>query len=122
MSQVYLKMKIMSLTAEAKIIRREERRWYGGSTLRAGLHGHRVWDVRTEARVALLAYGYLRGKTYAQLEVNPRFPPSWARVRDLVVKYGDDKRVPREVLEAWGSDTTPLVRAGPSQRVGGVKV
>ncbi len=52
--KTYLKIKISSLAAEARIIRREEQRWPGDHQIRTGLHEHRVIDVRREARSALL--------------------------------------------------------------------
>lgn len=101
MSQTYLKIKIMSLAAEARIIRREELRWYGGSSLRSGLRSHRVHEVRSEARVALLAYGYLRGRAYAAIETHPLVQPDLSRVTTLAVKYGPDKRLTRDTILAW---------------------
>ncbi len=109
MSHVYLKMKIMSLAAEARIIRREELRWYGGSSLRVGLRTHRVGDVRSEARHALLAYGFLRGRAYAVLEA-ALSEPTWARVASLAAKYGDRRTTP-QVIEAWAKEPTPVKKA-----------
>lgn len=108
MSQIYLKIKIMSLAAEAKIIRKEEQRWYGASELRTSLRSHRVHDVRSEARVALLAYGYLRGRAYATLESRPLSAPSWERVAGLVKKYGSVTKVEKKELEAWAQGDTAL--------------
>ena len=61
-----LKVKIKALAAEARIIRREERRSSGW--LRDQLASHRMVTVRNEARASLLAYGFIRGKTLAQME------------------------------------------------------
>lgn len=100
--RIYLKIKICSLAEEAKIIRRHERRlkakprapgelppaaWWG-------LNSHRRFDVRTEQRAALLAYGFLRGRRYRQIEAKCHEPPDWKRVCQLVDKFGgmsDDK-------------------------------
>lgn len=105
MSRVYLKIKVMSLAAEARIIRREEKKWPGQGektgAIRHGLHHHRVWDVRQEARAALVAYGFVRGRTYAAVEGGAKEPPSWGRVLTLVNRYGDNPKVTREELEAW---------------------
>ncbi len=111
MSITYLKIKIMSLAAEARIIRREEQRWYGASDLRRGLRNHRVYEVRTEARAALLAYGYLRGRTYAALETKPAINPSWERVVSLVKKYGSEPKVDQKTLEAWAENEVRLESA-----------
>lgn len=78
---VYLKVKIKSLAEEAKIIRAMEkkatkRNWTHVEPrlgyefkIANGLHYHRTHDVRNEARASQLAYGFLRGKKYATLEI-----------------------------------------------------
>ena len=113
MSTIYLRVKINSLTEEAKIIRREEhrrryqkvkgpdgkiykRRVVTGDTIFWGLRTHRTEELRLEARATYLAYAFLRGTPYAQVEENPHWkratrskhPPSWPRIAELVVKYG----------------------------------
>ncbi len=75
MSIKFLKVKIKSLAAEAKIIRLEEKRSSGD--VRNSLHNHRVIEVRDESRCALIAYAFLRNKR----------PPS------LLKRQGDMKRV-----------------------------
>jgi hypothetical protein len=79
--KLYLKMKIMSLAAEARIIRTEEKKWPGEHAVRNGLHQHRIRDVRSEARHALLAYGFLRGRDYRRLERKAARAPDWERVQ-----------------------------------------
>lgn len=81
-----LRVKVKSLAAEAKIIRREELRTHGA--LRDELYLHRVGVVRREARSAHLAYGFIRGRTYLQLEAKCHKAPSWDDVRRLCKKYG----------------------------------
>lgn len=88
---VYLKIKIKSLADEARTIRLEEKRWPGKSPERQGLYEHRILDVRKEARSAQLAYGYLRGRLYKQLENHTRKPIDFKRVIDLAAKYGPEK-------------------------------
>lgn len=84
----YLKIKIKSLAAEAQIIRHEEKKYWGGSALRTGLHLHRVHEVRSECRSAGLAYGFLRGKhSYTAIEASTHTKPDWKRVEALVLKY-----------------------------------
>lgn len=104
--QTYLKIKIKSLAAEARIIRHEELKTNGRrrflSAVQApaekvealngtfiGLHRHRTFDVRNEARAAQLAYGFLRQRPYRTLE-SKGFPPSAIRTRamQLAIKYG----------------------------------
>lgn len=98
-----LKVKIKSLAAEARIIRLEEKRSLGRRVgpgvfkgrrewLFLSLRHHRVKDVRGEQRHSLLAYAYLRGRSYASAEgTRPREwwrEPSWERVAELVRKFG----------------------------------
>jgi hypothetical protein len=101
MSKTYLKIKIKSLAAEARIIRHEEKKWPGPSDVRLGLHSHRVNDVRSEARAAQLAYGYLRGRSYSAMEFNPHAEPNWGRVAALISKYGPVAKVAAEAVLEW---------------------
>lgn len=106
MNKVHLKIKIKSLAAEAQIIRREEQIWKARKErvehriitsddetsyiewhpTYSSLRGHRVGTVREEARSALLAYGYLRGRTYRQIERFCYEPPNWQRIAQLAGK------------------------------------
>lgn len=53
-----------------------------------GLRHHRTVDVRDETRAALLAYGFLRGKKYRELEPNALSEPDWGRVFAIARKFG----------------------------------
>ena len=106
---VYLKVKIKSLAEEARIIRKEEvklkrrsvpYRPEGWERTLTGLHHHRIWDVRREARATHLAYGFLRGRALAQIEGNAKTCPPWSRVEAMVKKYGDLHAVD-EPLKKW---------------------
>lgn len=122
----YLKIKIASLAAEAVLIRNEENRYrfktktvyspagtYKDVTPRAmtplqteifwGLRNHRKIDVASESRSALIAYGYLRGRSYFSIEAKPRTEPDWTRVRELVTKYGKKTGagLTWEAIDAW---------------------
>lgn len=100
--KVYLKIKIMSLAAEARIIRAEEKKWPGEHVARIGLHEHRIHSVRPEARHALLAYGFLRGRSYRQLERTAAQPPDWERVGQLIEKFGGGGvRLLRQRFAEW---------------------
>lgn len=85
--RIYLKVKVKSLAAEAKLIRAEEHK---NPRHREGLSRHRRSVVRGEARHTLLAYGFLRGKTYQQMEQRVRDDvyPDFQRVWRMVEKYG----------------------------------
>lgn len=99
--KTYLKIKIKSLAEEARIIRAEEKKWPGQSEIRTGLHLHRVGEVRRESRVALLAYGFLRGRARDRIEKSER-QPDWDRVQKLIEKYGtEDRRLLAQRFAAW---------------------
>ena len=85
--RTYLKVKIKSLAAEAKIIRTEEKRARRPG-LRRGLEDHRKGIVRTESRHTHLAYGFIRGREYHQMESSTHETPNWEKVRKMVEKYG----------------------------------
>lgn len=85
--RIYLRVKINSLAAEAKIIRKEEKRCKTQS-IREGLYRHRIDVVRHEARHTNLAYGFLRGIEYRKMEPITHIAPDWAKVRRMVQKYG----------------------------------
>ena len=101
---VFLKVKVKSLAAEARIIRHEERKTRG--QIRCSLHEHRVGTVRREARNTLLAYGYLRARSYAQMERSPKTQPAWDSVERMIKKYGQIK----QPLEEWKDEQTENVR------------
>lgn len=122
MSTTYLKVKIKSLAEEAKIIRKEELKARGyNPELRRGLYEHRIKPVGSESRAAFIAYGFLRGKKYSEIErpVNKFGLSKWTyvdritnepvtkyysniprRVFSLINKYGT-KAVTFEEFEAW---------------------
>jgi hypothetical protein len=60
-------VKIKSLAAEAKIIRDEVRR-QGDPQIKNALSEHRKGIVRSEARLAQLAYAFFRGVPYKAVE------------------------------------------------------
>ena len=93
--RTYLKVKLKSLAEEARIIRLETKRAKRES-IRNGLALHRTGVVRREARHTHLAYGFLRGKEYRQIEPKAHIAPDWDKVRKMVEKYGTH-------LD-WGSD------------------
>lgn len=92
-----LKIKLKSLAAEARIIRREEQRTNGD--LREEMHIHRVRDLRHESRATHLAYGFIRGVPYRVIEAKstsdstlPQDIREWAglliKVQNMAAKYG----------------------------------
>jgi hypothetical protein len=115
----YLKVKIKSLAAEAAIIRMEERRTKRArafasirqaeaervenlTTELAGLHRHRVFDVRREQRAALLAYACLRQRPYALVEGSRTSAPPTPSVCQLVARFGHVGAAAAErTVKAW---------------------
>jgi hypothetical protein len=133
-----LKVKIKSLAAEARIIRLEEdkalcRKRGAAAYTPSGAPGgdkkpkqkssphrkedryqslreHRVFDVRKEQRASLLAYAFIRGKSYAAVEKPHKDnPPDLDRVQKLVEKFGGPPyrpcKCPRETVVAWRAGT-----------------
>jgi hypothetical protein len=116
--KVRLKIKIKSLAEEARIIRFEEKKWPGPSDERYVLHDHRIKIVREEARSAQLAYGFLRGKPYRQIENSCKSAPDWKRVHQLIKKYGgplaasaSDKDFPPEDIKRWAEEELEMKAA-----------
>ena len=95
---IFLKIKLKSLAAEARIIRAQERKTKGKhNDTRESLYLHRTKDVRGEARATHVAYGFLRGREYACIEPKSYTQPDWKRVEAMVKKYG----VLDEKFAAW---------------------
>lgn len=89
MNAVFLKIKLKSLAAEARIIRRQELKTKGKwNSLREDLYIHRTRVVRRAARETGLAYGFIRGRAYPALERTCEVPPDWKEVGKMVKKYG----------------------------------
>lgn len=71
------------------------------------LRHHHIHEARPEARAALLAYGFIRGRAYHQIERDAKTAPNWDRVGDLVRKFGSagmqslDKAMVKEALLVW---------------------
>lgn len=123
MQTAALRVKIKSLAEEARIIRLEERRAKGrrvspgvflgrDDKLWWSLNAHRTWDVRNEARSSILAYAFIRGRSYAACERPAKDnPPDLKRVLHLVEKYGapvggvPKYKCPDGVLAAWVAGT-----------------
>lgn len=92
----FLKIKIKSLTAEARIIRDAEKHAHPAS-LRHSLYVHRVHTVRRAARETCLAYGYIRGVDLRQMEANAGTTnpaglawvnPDWVAIKKMITRYG----------------------------------
>lgn len=100
----YLKVKVKSLAAEARIIRLEERRAKAQKRkdLLLGLQSHRRGIVRTASRSTHLAYGFLRGRPYHAMERTTRTEPNWDAVQKMIEKYGqEDRRLLAQKFADW---------------------
>lgn len=112
----YLKIKVVSLADEARRIRHDQnKRLFEAARARvddkperteyhvknySGLHHHRVEVVRREARAANLAYAFVHGYAYGDVERFAWEEPDWNKIMKLVARYGeDDERM--EKFKAW---------------------
>jgi len=86
--KVHLKCKILTLCAESRIIRHQEEKCRNNLYAHVTLNKHRKVVLRKEARNILLAYGFLNGKEYSQLETRANFEPDWSSIRRYVKKFG----------------------------------
>lgn len=111
----FLKIKLKSLMAESKIIRKEEGRTRD-PFLREEMHRHRVLDLRVETRATHLAYAMLRGVPYNRIEnrqpadrLRSRQTPSidGKRVAAMLRKYGDPhlSNATGQTVSTWISET-----------------
>ncbi len=90
----HLKIKIMSLAMESRLIRDEAngiKPCYNSDRVETyeGLYHHRIHTVRPAARHALLAYAYLRGVKYRAVETTCRREPKWIVVAKNVAAFSD---------------------------------
>jgi hypothetical protein len=72
---------------------------------------HRTFDVGRESRAAYIAYGFIRGKRYSQVEMNPRwkypphdrYEPDWEHIKDIVSRFalvpGKSEVVKKKLLD-----------------------
>jgi len=104
-----LKTEVKNLAIASRIIRAQElkckveRRTYMLNRL---CYIRRIL-LRAEARDTHIAYGYLKGRTYRQIEDNPETEPDWEHVARMVKKYGADDVI--GTLEIWRKEQTITV-------------
>lgn len=119
-----LRVKIKTLTAEAGIIRHEVAK--ARNPLRAAyMTEHRRGELRYEARHSQLAYGFLRGRQYAELEYLAAEEPNWKKIAKTVARFEDiasqfDGSVGSTALYnewmTWMSDAQEVWQAGQGDR------
>lgn len=120
MTPIELKIKLTTLAAEGRIIRKNEVRILKrlrkarernktpspvSEAERISLYHHRINVVRPEARAAQLAYGFLRGRRYEELEKKCYEAPNAKRVTDIVKRFGK--------TDAW-SGVEEWLKGGPA--------
>ncbi len=101
-----LKIKAMSLGAEAKIIKAEERRLKRIGRMiflerRLSLQSHRRGPVRAEARATHLARTFLSGKPYIAAEQRRWDEPDWDKAKAMAWKYGSPEAYRSEFEGLW---------------------
>ena len=111
----YLYIKREDLAQEAKTIRKYENHAKFAAQngyeversrkLNAGLHQHRIFDVRKEQRSTLIAIGFLKGKKYRQIERLAYDQPDWDRIERLIMKYSEeDSRKTAQKFAEWKAE------------------
>ena len=102
---IELKIKLKSLAEEARIIRREELKAkdHGDYSTLNTLHHHRIHVVRPAARDTHLAYAYLNGHMYRDVERVCYRQPNFAEVLRMVKKYGGWAQK-ADALQGWFAD------------------
>jgi hypothetical protein len=131
MSHKFLKIKIKYMANEAQIIRFEEnktKKEYRYLSAKQGredeyqralkefwdMRHHRTFDLRRESRSTLVAYGFIRGKSYANVEnAGIDNPPDWCKVLGMVTKYGTikDRLAATKALKEWTGYDAALPKA-----------
>ncbi len=87
--KTFLKVKICVLGAEIRIIRQQLKHWKGTHPMWGQLYDHlKQHNLQKDVRAAGIAYGFLRGHTYTQVENKCYFPPDWKRVEFHVERFG----------------------------------
>jgi hypothetical protein len=100
----FLKVKIKSLAAEAKIIRLEEKKAKARKNrdLIVNLREHRIHTVRKECRASHLAQGFLKGRPYKSMEAFCYQEPDWKKVQSMIERFGEgDKRELVQRFSEW---------------------
>lgn len=104
-----LKIKVRSLMAESQIIRHQVSKLGGKnwSYLASPLQEYRRVSLRAEARDTHIAYGFLKGRSYIEIESTVKRPADWDNIARMVKKYGNARLVDK--LEDWMYGTIPTI-------------
>lgn len=94
-----LRVNIKSLAAESRFIRQETARC--GLEYKNALAYHRRGKVRDESRYSHLALGFLRGRTYKQIENKSAKPVDAKRVGAKISKHNWPTVTTPAAIEKW---------------------
>lgn len=78
---------------------------------RDSLREHRKTIVRPAARDAALAYGFLRGRSYLQIERKRFTDPNWAAIEQMVIRHGvraGAATTLKQNFERWKQEAGPV--------------
>lgn len=130
--QSHLKVKVYTLAAEMSFIHRQEIKWKArakaarqrqkqhaeektaNSILYAekNFWSHRLHrlDLKSDARTNHLAYGFLKGRTYQEMEYISyggikgynKEEPDWARIEEMVQRFTKDETDPGGIMQRFG--------------------
>ena len=101
-----LKIKLKSLAEEARIIRFHERKCGFGindEQIRRNIREHRISVVRKESRDSNVAYAFLRGLSYRQVEPSAKTVPDLKNVLAIIerFRFWDSKLPNKQELKDW---------------------
>jgi hypothetical protein len=86
---------------------------------RDSLREHRKRIVRPISRSANLAYGFLKGRSYVEMEQVRYTDPHWDAIAKMILKHGKqagDEQALMQNFERWKQEAPPLaVHKAPSQ-------
>lgn len=104
-----LKIKLKALGAESRIIRHEELKRRGKHWASKGtqFYFHRIGLLRRTTRENHLAYGFLKGRTYRQLEQHPKTEPKWKNVLKHIEKFSVSSSTQRNSFDEWHNEAEP---------------
>lgn len=120
----HLKVKVFALSAEMTFIRKQEEKWklrakyarQKQNEQSAAYAEKNFWsqrshrdDLKREARVAHLAYGYMRGVPYAKMEnicYGPLkgfggYEPWWSKIEAMVERFSKDETNPQDMMQKF---------------------
>lgn len=121
-----LKIKILSLAAEAAIIRRQERKIAKAMAHKGrpkGLHptwnsiqSHRRGVVRREQRHSLLAYAFLKGQQYHLVEAFCWTSPDLKKVEEMARRFEPEMEDFAQRWSAWEQNAKAQLKAAAEVR------